>query len=113
VLIRALEPVAGIPLMRRRRAGGGARTVDGLARGPGNVCRAMGIDRRANGVDLTIGPVVLLDAPRLRAADVITSPRIGVAYAGPDALLPWRFSVRGSRAISRPPRSSIGALSRA
>jgi DNA-3-methyladenine glycosylase len=113
VLIRALEPVAGIPLMRRRRAGGSARTIEELARGPGNVCRAMGIDRRANGADLTTGPIVLLDAPRVRAADVITSTRIGVAYAGPDALLPWRFSVRGVRAVSRPPCSPLGKLSRA
>ena len=113
VLIRALEPVAGISLMRRRRAGGGARTIDGLARGPGNVCRAMGIDRRANGADLTLGPLVILDAPRIRPSDVVTSTRIGVAYAGPDALLPWRFSVRDSPAVSRPPRSSVASLSRA
>jgi DNA-3-methyladenine glycosylase len=113
VLLRALEPVAGIPLMRRRRAGGAAHTVDALARGPGNVCRAMGIDRRLNGADLTTGPIVFLDAPRVRTADVVTSTRIGVAYAGPDALLPWRFSVRGSRAVSRPPRSSLASLSRA
>ena len=113
VLVRALQPVAGIALMRRRRAGGGARTVDSLARGPGNVCRAMGIDRRLNGADLTVGPIVVLDAPRVRAADVVVSTRIGVAYAGPDALLPWRFSIRDCAAVSRPPRASVESLSRA
>jgi DNA-3-methyladenine glycosylase len=113
VLIRALEPLAGIPLMRRRRAGGTVRATADLARGPGNVCRAMGIDRRANGADLTTGSIVILDAPRIPAVDVVTSTRIGVAYAGPDALLPWRFSVRGSPAVSRPPRSSVAALTRA
>ncbi len=104
VLVRALEPLVGIPLMRRRRAGGGARTTEALARGPGNVCRAMGIDRRSNGAGLCAGPIVILDAPRIRPADIVASTRIGVAYAGPDALLPWRFSVRGSPAVSRPPR---------
>ena len=104
VLVRALEPLVGIPLMQRRRAGGGARTTEALARGPGNVCRAMGIDRRSNGSDLCAGPIVILDAPRVRSAGIVASTRIGVAYAGPDALLPWRFSIRGSTAVSRPPR---------
>ncbi len=110
VLLRALEPIAGVTLMRRRR---GIADVadDRLARGPGNLCRAMGIDRARNGGDLVAGPVVILDAPPVPAAAVAVSPRIGVAYAGSDALLPWRFSVRGSaavsggRAVNTPPRS--------
>jgi DNA-3-methyladenine glycosylase len=110
VLIRALEPVAGIPVMQRRRFSGSARSVDALARGPGNVCRAMAIDRRANGADLCAGPIVILDAPLVRAADVVRSTRIGVAYAGPDALLPWRFSVRNSRAVSHPPRATAATV---
>jgi DNA-3-methyladenine glycosylase len=95
VLLRALEPVAGVPLMRERRALVAAADAQ-LCRGPGNLCRAMGIDRALNGIDLTGGPVVLLDAPAVRARDIACSPRIGVAYAGPDAMLPWRFYVRDS-----------------
>lgn len=100
VLLRALEPVAGIELMRRRR---GLRTdapVAALARGPGNVCRAMAIDRDLNGCDLIAGPVRILDASPIRAARVATSARIGVAYAGDHALRPWRFFVRDSPAVS-------------
>jgi len=100
VLLRALEPVAGIELMRRRR--GLERLIPEplLARGPARLCRAMGIDRRLDGADLVAGPVAILDAPALGPGAVASSPRIGVAYAGEDALLPWRFFVRGSPAVS-------------
>jgi DNA-3-methyladenine glycosylase len=107
VLLRALEPVLGSALMQRRRGGRDLPTT-GLARGPGNLCRALGIDRRLDGCDLTAGPVVILDAPRVPAGSVVTSPRIGVDYAGDHALRPWRFYVRDSTAVSRP-RSSSGA----
>src|SRR6185369_397156 len=68
VLLRALEPIAGIPVMRRRRGIPAAVAPAILARGPGNLCRAMGIDRRLDGNDLRVGPVVILDAPPIRAA---------------------------------------------
>ena len=57
VLIRAAEPVAGIPIMKRRRAK--ARTVEKLASGPGNLTQAFGITRAQNGVDVTHGPLVV------------------------------------------------------
>ncbi len=111
VLLRALEPLDGIALMRRRRAAVVAAEIAeaGLCRGPANLCRAMGIGRALNGADLTTGPVVLLDAPAVPPAQIARSPRIGVAYAGPDAALPWRFFVRDSRAVSRPPGVRRGA----
>jgi DNA-3-methyladenine glycosylase len=118
VLLRALEPVAGIPVMRRRRGIARDRPVAALARGPGNLCRAMGIDRRLDGSNLLTGPIVILDAPRVRPAGVAVSTRIGVAYAGPDALRPWRFFVRASPAVSArrngtPLRETLARLSRA
>jgi DNA-3-methyladenine glycosylase len=100
VLLRALEPIAGEALMRRRRGRPAAIPVADLARGPGNLCRAMGIDRRLSGCDLGAGPVVLLDTPPVPASRIVASPRIGVAYAGSDAMLPWRFFVRDSPAVS-------------
>jgi DNA-3-methyladenine glycosylase len=100
VLLRAVEPVAGVPLMRRRRGLASDSPIAGLGRGPGNLCRAMGIDRGLDGCDLVTGPVRILDAPRVRAAGIVASPRIGVAYAGEHALRPWRFFVRGSPAVS-------------
>ncbi len=109
VLLRALEPVAGIALMRRRR---GARDLAAaaLARGPGNLCRAMGIDRRLDGSDLCDGPVMVLDAPHVPSARVAVGTRIGVAYAGEHALRPWRFFVRSSPAVSGP-RGATDAVS--
>jgi DNA-3-methyladenine glycosylase len=108
ILLRALEPVAGLALMERRRGRDPRRPSTALARGPGNLCRAMGIDRRLDGNDLRDGPVVILYAPTIRPAAILASPRIGVAYAGPDALRPWRFFVRGSPAVSGP-RISVAA----
>ena len=105
VLLRALEPLAGLDAMRARRALAGAADAR-LCRGPANLCRALGIDRALNGADLITGPVVLLDAPSVPAQAVACSPRIGVAYAGADAALPWRFYVRDSPAVSRAPRAT-------
>lgn len=107
VLVRALEPLEGMGLMRRRR-GNGALPDAALCRGPANLCRAMGIDRRADGTDLTRGRIVLLDAPTIAARRVARSPRIGIAYAGTDAALPWRFFVRETAAVSRPPAARVG-----
>ncbi len=102
VLLRAAEPVAGLDLMRRRR-GAGVRDRD-LLRGPANLCRALGIDGRLNGADLTRGPVYILDAPAPPRRLVGRSARVGVAYAGRDARRPWRRFIRDSPAVSRPGR---------
>lgn len=101
VLIRALEPVAGLDLMRVRR---GLPTGPEwrLCRGPGSVCRALGLTRVHDGSDLVTGPLQILDAPPVAAVRVTRTPRIGVDYAGADAARPWRFLVVGSRAVSGP-----------
>ncbi|HEY8517910.1 MAG TPA: DNA-3-methyladenine glycosylase [Candidatus Binatia bacterium] len=105
VLLRALEPVHGLELMRARR---GARVPDAaLARGPGNLTKALGIDRSLNGADLRTSALRIY-RPRCGLpdrSDVVRSRRIGVDYAGPWAELPWRFSLRGNPSVSRPPRS--------
>ena len=69
VLIRALEPLEGIPRMRRRRPG--ARGIEGLANGPGKLTLALGITRRYNGADLTTGPLTTIPphSPRRRRTD--------------------------------------------
>lgn len=96
VLIRALEPVAGIPTMRRRRPT--AKRVEDLASGPGKLTLAMGITRRLNGGDLTRGPLYVrreLTEPKF---EVETTPRIGITHA---ADLPLRFTIAGNRFVSR------------
>lgn len=100
VLLRALEPLDGVPLMRARRGVGPDVPAWRLCRGPGALCRALGITRASNAADLTRGALVVLDAPAVPASLVVRAPRIGVDYAGADAARPWRFVVRGSPAVS-------------
>lgn len=107
VLIRGLEPVCGTDAMRDRR--GPRAPADHLARGPGNLTRALGIDRSHDGIDLRRGAIRLLLPPEkhfapIRPRDVVRSPRIGIDYAGAWAAKPWRFSVRDHPGVSRPPR---------
>jgi DNA-3-methyladenine glycosylase len=103
VLIRALEPKAGVPLMRRRRASGGRRrpaefALDDLCRGPGNLTRALGIDLRQNLTDLTAGPLRIEDQ-RDGVRPLAWSRRIGITV-GVEA--EWRVTAAGSPALSGP-----------
>jgi DNA-3-methyladenine glycosylase len=101
VLLRALEPVDGIDLMRVRR-----RIPDApawrLCRGPGALCAALGVTRQQDGADLVLGPLRILEGATVPARLVRHTPRIGVAYAEADALRPWRFVVLGTPAVSGP-----------
>ena len=101
VLLRALEPLEGEALMRMRRGLPDAPAWR-LCRGPGALCRAMGIARAENAADLVRGPLRILDAPVLPAGRVARTPRIGVDYAGADAARPWRLVARDSAAVSGP-----------
>jgi DNA-3-methyladenine glycosylase len=99
VLIRALEPTVGLELMRIRR---GLRIADrDLCRGPGRLCRAVGITLADDGADL-LGPEVwIAETPGFRMeAPIATSPRIGISRA---ADWPWRFYIPGSRFVSGRP----------
>jgi DNA-3-methyladenine glycosylase len=97
ILIRALEPIDGIDVMRGRR---GMSDLRNLANGPGKLAAAMGIDRAMNGADLTTGATVWIER-RDRAPEIAAGPRIGVDYAGDDAALPWRFLIKGNPFVSR------------
>lgn len=91
ILIRALEPVDGIPGMLRRR--GMEELAPRICAGPGCVSRALGISTQAhNRLDLT-GDQVWIEDRGIEVASnrIIASPRVGIDYAGEDALLPWRF----------------------
>ncbi len=103
VLIRALEPLEGLPLMRRRRAKAPWRKGKGevpdheLCRGPGNLTRAMGITLADNLRPLTRGPLTIQDQG-LPAPLVAWDGRIGIRV-GADR--PWRASVAGHRSVSK------------
>lgn len=99
ILIRALDPVAGIDIMldRTRKA-----VLDySLTRGPGNLTKALGIFTHHSGKDLSGKEVFIADDGfKLDKKDIEVSKRIGVDYAEEDALLGYRFSVRGNRYVS-------------
>jgi DNA-3-methyladenine glycosylase len=96
VLIRALEPVAGIELMARRRGIDPGRVE--LTNGPGKLCQALAISRTDYGRDLCGEGLFLLDAPRTRVA---RSERIGIDYAGAWARKRWRFFEPSNPWVSR------------
>src|SRR6187402_2339697 len=101
VLLRALEPVRGVELMRTRR--GRLRDPDArLASGPARLCQAMAVDRALDAQDLVAGEALwLAAADRVPAAEVSAGPRIGVDYAREWSRLPWRFWLRGHPSVSR------------
>jgi DNA-3-methyladenine glycosylase len=90
ILLRALEPDAALQGQNLR--------------GPARLCAVFGIDRSNNGLDLTQKNAALFIATGEPVSDdeVVTGPRIGVEYAGEDALLPYRYLVKSSRHLSRP-----------
>ncbi len=96
VLIRALEPLAGIDLMRRRRPN--ARRLEDLASGPGKLTQAMAITRAQNGIDVTRGSLVVRQPAHRQSIEIEVTPRIGIRHC---ADWPLRFVVRGSRFASR------------
>jgi DNA-3-methyladenine glycosylase len=97
VLIRAVEPVSGIDLMKRRRE---VNKLRDLASGPGKLCLAFAIDRSLNGADLCNGVLYVEDrsepTPKFNA-----TPRIGVGYAGKWKDKRYRFLIRGSEFVSK------------
>jgi DNA-3-methyladenine glycosylase len=95
VLIRALEPVEGVDVMRRRR---GLEPLAELCSGPGKLTQALGIGLELNGTPLTGGGPIEIE-PRTREPELVRGVRIGITKA---ADLPWRFCDAGSRHVSRP-----------
>ena len=97
VLIRALEPVDGLELMRARR---GLERVEELCSGPGKLTQALGVGLAHNGSSLVDGPIELhARDPRAAAPRIVMGERIGITKA---ADLPWRFCDADSRHVSRP-----------
>ena len=98
VLIRALEPVEGIEVMRKRRLG---QPDHNLTNGPGKLCIAMGIDRKLDAADL-IGDRVWLEQGRtIPRSQIASGPRIGIDYAEEWIEKPWRFWIRDNPFVSR------------
>ena len=96
VLIRAIEPTDGITIMERNR---GTERVRDLARGPGRLCAALGIDRRLDGIDLCQAGPLWLGSDGQASGEIGQSKRIGITRAADS---PLRFYVRGNRFVSGP-----------
>lgn len=103
ILIRGVEPIKGIEEMLRRT---GKKKLDHtLTRGPGNVSKALGIYTSDTGLSLLDKKIYLADDGFVyNKKEIFTSTRIGVDYAGKDALLPYRFYVKGNPFVSARPR---------
>ena len=98
VLIRAVEPLENVDLMRQLRNNPERET--NIASGPGKLCMAMSIDKQLNGADL-LGTTIWIEDRKLDPGPIRTSPRVGVDYAGEYKDKPWRFYVHGSPHVSR------------
>lgn len=99
VLIRAVEPLEGIDAMLKRTGKKVADTT--LTRGPGNVGKAFGFHRSQSGLSLQRENLFIAgDGYEIAPDSIGVSPRIGVAYAGADALLPYRFYIKGNPYVS-------------
>lgn len=92
ILIRAIAPTIGIEQMEKRRRM--PKESKSLTDGPGKVSQALGIDKGCNGLPLK-GPLIWLEdrCVKIDSLKISAGPRIGVDYAGKDALLPWRFTI--------------------
>jgi DNA-3-methyladenine glycosylase len=96
VLIRALEPLEGIPLMQARRR---KEQLKDLCRGPAMLVQAMGISRNNNGEDMVAGGrLVVCRGEAVGEDDLVTTTRVGISQG---AELPLRFYIKGNNYISR------------
>lgn len=90
VLIRAIQPEIGIETMMKRRKK--SKIDKTLTNGPGSLSQALGLSLNHNGISLK-GPQIWVEDRGVKPSQIITSPRIGIDYAGEDAFLPWRFTL--------------------
>ena len=98
VLIRAVEPLENVDLMRKLR--NNPQHATSIASGPGKLCMAMSIDKQLNGADL-LGTTIWIEDRKLDPEPILTSPRVGVDYAGEYKDKPWRFFLNGNPHVSR------------
>jgi DNA-3-methyladenine glycosylase len=98
VLIRALQPVQGQETMLARM---NTNSIKRITSGPGKLTKAMGIDRKMNGLSLVIDNLCIDECLSVSKSEIVTTTRIGIDYAGEDARLPWRFYLKDNGWISK------------
>jgi DNA-3-methyladenine glycosylase len=106
VLIRAIEPTHGLPIILANRPG--FTKPKDLCSGPAKVCQALAVDRNHDGLDLTVSDQLWLETPPAKQADkladykIVTGPRVGIAYAQDWKDKPLRYGLSGHPCLSRP-----------
>jgi DNA-3-methyladenine glycosylase len=98
VLIRGVEPVEGIEIMRKRR---GAMKDTNLTSGPGKLCIALNITRELNGEDLMGDRIWVEEHRKIKKPEIASGPRVGIDYAGEFVDVPWRFWLKGNPYVSK------------
>lgn len=101
ILIRGVEPVEGIDIMRQRR---GERVDRNLTSGPGKLAVAFGIDKSFDGESLMGKRIWLEEYKTFQPREIAAGKRIGIDYAGEDADKPWRLWVRDNTFVSKVPK---------
>ena len=101
VLIRAIEPIEGINLMKTRRK---TDNLYNLCSGPGKLCQALGITRFDSGADLCGDEIYILDKPLPENTEIRVSPRINIDYAEEYRDVLWRFFLADNRFTSKVPK---------
>lgn len=100
ILVRAVKPLEGEEIMMKRRGREQLKPV--VSNGPGKLSQALGITTSDDQTDLRGDKIWIKEGENnIDPSDIEASPRIGVEYAGEDAKLPWRFTVRSSKWISK------------
>lgn len=100
ILIRAIQPLVGIDIMKRRK--NMAVLKPAISSGPGSVGKALGINASFNNKSLIEHDIWIEDHEiKFSESDIVATPRIGIEYAGDHAMLPWRFFVRGNEYVSK------------
>jgi len=96
VLVRAIEPLEGIEIMKKRR---GKSKIENLCNGPAKLCQALGIDKKMLGEDLSSSKIIRIEAYRnIPESEIISSRRIGITKS---ENLEWRFYLKGNLFVSR------------
>ena len=98
ILVRAVEPVEGLDIIRRRRKG---RSEHELTSGPGRLCIALGIDRTLDRADLLGDRVWIEEGVSVSPRQIARGPRVGIDYAESWIKKPWRFWVKNNPFVSR------------
>ncbi len=100
ILVRGIEPLDGIDTMLARR--GKEKLLPALTAGPGALSEALGIKTTHTGINLLDNKIYIEDTGiKITRSSIIASTRVGVAYAGADALLPYRFHLKDNKFVSK------------